>query len=366
MTSRTGKPIVIAPYDAAWPVIFADERAMILAACGPAAFERIEHVGSTAVPGLAAKPIVDIMPGVGSLEGFAPNIAKLERLGYQYVPDFERPIPELNDPGMPFRRYFRKDVDGVRAFHLHVVEKGSDFWTKHLLFRNYLRVDETDREAYAALKRRLAEDYNATMLAKDVDINVGYTDYKSDFIEYVIAKARARAAKNTPIVVAPYDAGWPERFEQQRAIVAPAMGDLAVAIEHVGSTSVPGLAAKPTIDLAIGVHSMDKARAATEPLFTAGFARAQDNFADWRYFDVANHAPGENVHLHMVPFGGARWNRYLLFRNYLRAHPTDADAYARLKRALAAEFVRDRIGYTEAKTDFVALIVERARTAHFA
>ena len=87
--TTAARPIVIADYDPAWRERFEYERAMLFRACGRDAFVRIEHVGSTSVPGLAAKPIVDIMPGVRSLDLFAPCIAKLEAIGYQYVPQFE-------------------------------------------------------------------------------------------------------------------------------------------------------------------------------------------------------------------------------------------------------------------------------------
>ena len=360
-TSRSGKPIIIADYDPLWPHIFADERAMIFRACGRDAFVRIEHVGSTSVPGLAAKPIIDIMPGVRSLAAFAPCIAQLEAIGYQYVPAFERDGP--SGPGMPFRRYFRKDVDGVRAFHLHVVQTDSEFWRDHLLFRNYLRFHQDDADEYAALKRRLADEYNRTMMGTDV--NVGYTDFKTDLIEAIKAKARARLEQSTPIVLVPYDPDWPARFEHERAKVTRAMGDQAIAIEHVGSTSVPGLAAKPTIDVAIGVRSMEESRAATQPLIDLGYAKGRDNSPDWRYFDIEDRGPGvPNVHLHVVPFGGRRWNQYLLFRDYLRSHADAATAYAELKRALAEEFGRDRLGYVEAKTDFVNEVLTRARAVH--
>jgi GrpB-like predicted nucleotidyltransferase (UPF0157 family) len=233
-------------------------------------------------------------------------------------------------------------------------------WHEHLLFRNLLRISDEDLQAYAALKRRLADEYNGTMLAKGVDINLGYTDFKTDFVESIKAKARARIEKSTPIAVVPYDERWPQRYEAEVARIAPALGDIAVRIEHVGSTSVPGLSAKPTVDIAIGVRSMDEGSAATERLFALGFTKGIENFPDWRYFDREGHAPGDNVHLHMVPFGGARWNRYLLFRDHLRAHPDDAAAYAKLKMGLAEEFGRDRLGYVESKTDFVEAIVARA------
>jgi GrpB-like predicted nucleotidyltransferase (UPF0157 family) len=361
MTSRTGKPIVIADYDPLWVRRFQEERAMLYRACGRDAFVRIEHVGSTAVAGLAAKPIVDIMPGVRSLDEFAKHIPAIESLGYEYVPAYERPMPELNDPGMPFRRYFRKDVDGERTFHLHVVEVSSDFWRDHLMFRNYLRVHPEDARAYAELKRRLADNYNRTMLADNVNINIGYTDYKTELIESLKAKALARIEQSAPAVIVPYNPLWPVRFEEERAAIAKAIGDVALDVQHVGSTSVPGLAAKPTIDIAIGVRTMEESRAATAPLIALGYAKGVEAFPDWRYFDRDGHEPGSDVHLHMVPFGGDRWNRYLLFRDYLRAHPEAAAAYERLKRDLAAEFGRDRLGYVEGKTEFVEQINSLAR-----
>ena len=361
MTSRTGKPIVIAAYDPSWVRRFEEERAMIYRACGRDAFVRIEHVGSTAVPGLVAKPIIDIMPGVRSLDEFTASIPEIEALGYEYAPETERPDPELNDPGMPFRRYFRKDVDGRRAFHLHTVEVASEFWRDHLMFRNYLRVHPDDARAYADLKRTLADTYNRTMLADNVNINVGYTDFKSDLIEEIKAKARARIERSTPIAIVAYNPLWPVAFERERVAIAAAIDGIAVNVQHVGSTSVPGLGAKPTIDIAIGVRTMDEGRAAIEPLFALGYTKGVENFPDWRYFDREDHGPMANVHLHMVPFGGDRWNRYLLFRDYLRAHPDVAASYEKLKRGLAEEFGRDRLGYVEGKTEFVEMIAARAR-----
>lgn len=187
MTSRTGKPIVIADYDPAWPVRFERERELILRTCGDAPFVRIEHMGSTAVPGLAAKPIIDMMPGLRSLDDAPPLIPKLQSLGYEYVPEFEQ--RNDFDEGMPERRYFRKDVDGERAFHMHMVAVTSDFWRNHLMFRNFLRVSPDDRREYERLKRRVAAEYNATVTPQS-NINVGYTDRKTDCINAIMVKAR--------------------------------------------------------------------------------------------------------------------------------------------------------------------------------
>jgi GrpB-like predicted nucleotidyltransferase (UPF0157 family) len=188
VTARAGKPIVITTYDAAWPRRFETERDLIFDACGREPFVAIEHVGSTAVPGLAAKPIIDIMPGLRSLGDAPPLIPLLEDIGYQYVPEFEQ--PNAAGGGMPFRRYFRKDVDGERAFHLHMVATDSEFWRRHLLFRDWLRRHPEHADSYAALKRRIAAEYNAALTPAS-DINLGYTNRKSEFIESIVARAAA-------------------------------------------------------------------------------------------------------------------------------------------------------------------------------
>jgi len=360
-----GRTIVIADYDASWPRRFEEERAMILRACGAGAFTRIEHVGSTAVPGLGAKPVIDIMPGVRSLDAFMPYVERIETLGYQYAPETEGFIPGEGE-GIPERRYFRKEVDGVRAFHLHVVEHGGDFWTRHLRFRNELRMRREDRHAYDALKRRLAAEYNASLAGRGVSTTAGYTDHKTKLIEGVLARAQARIDRSAPVVIAPYDAAWPALYERERALVAAAAGDAAVAIEHVGSTSVPGLDAKPVIDIALGARTLDAARARVDALCEAGWTREtyDETEPDWIYIGKRRRDTGRSeAHLHMVPFGGDRWNRYLLFRDRLRAHPGEAAAYAALKRDLAAEFGADRTGYAEAKSDFVNWIGVNARRA---
>lgn len=353
--SNAGKPITIADYDPAWVTRFEAERALIYETCGRDAFTRIEHIGSTAVVGLAAKPIIDMMPGVRSLDDAPPIIERLRTIGYHYVPEFEFDDPVLG-PGMPFRRYLRKDIDGQRAFHMHMVEHGSEFWFRHLLFRNVLRVRPKVRDAYADLKRRLANDFNAA-LTPTSNINVGYTDNKTDFVETVIARAQEFVGKGEPITIDEYNPEWARRFERERTLIAPVAGDVAVDIQHVGSTSVPGLPAKPIVDIAMGVRSMDEGRALAGALATIGFVQPPGASAmpdDWTMFDKYDDGvETEVIHLHLVPHDGERWRAYVRFRDYLRAHPDAVIEYAAVKRDLAIEFGRDRLGYTEAKSDFI-------------
>lgn len=164
--------IVIAAYDPAWPRLFAREAARIAEACGERVVA-IEHVGSTAVPGLAAKPIIDIMPGVRALADADACIGAMVSLGYEYVSAFEDALPE--------RRYFRRYTDGVRSHHVHMVELGGSFWERHLLFRDYLRAHREVAMEYEQLKRDLARIHEDT---------VSYADAKTDFIQSVEGRAR--------------------------------------------------------------------------------------------------------------------------------------------------------------------------------
>lgn len=353
--------VEIVDYDPAWPERFARERDAILRACGDV-FVAIEHIGSTSVPGLAAKSIIDMMPGIRSLDDAAPLVPKLEALGYTYVREFE--LPNEFDEGLPERRYFRKGGHGPEAVHVHMVEPGGAFCESQLLFRNYLRRHADAAAEYGALKRRLADEYNATIMEQGVDSQVGYTDRKTEFVMGTLAAAREEISSKQPVVVAPYDPAWPAIYERERDAIAAVAGDAIVAIEHVGSTAVPGLDAKPIVDVAGGVRSMDDAWALVEPLRSIGYylVPGSGRIADWISFDKYDTGRAlEAMHLHLVPLGGERWRRYLDLRDYLRGRPAAVAAYAALKHELVSAYALDRFGYTEAKTGFIERLLERAR-----
>ena len=170
------KKIVIEDYDPAWPELYEREATAIAAALGEH-LVAIHHVGSTAVPGLAAKPVIDIQIGVTSLEAADRYcVPAMIDLGYEYVPEFEEQIPE--------RRYFRKDNGlGLRTHNCHMVVPGSEWWIRHLAFRDYLRKHPEVRDAYAQLKRELSEfEYESVS---------DYADKKTEFIQSVEEKARS-------------------------------------------------------------------------------------------------------------------------------------------------------------------------------
>ena len=167
------QPLVIVDYDERWPRMFEEERQPILVAtCST--LVAVEHIGSTSVPGLAAKDIIDIMAAVERLDDASQCIAPLADLGYHYIPEFEAEFPE--------RRYFHRGAVEVHTHHLHMVERTSEFWRRHLLFRDYLRAHPDAAGEYAELKRRLASRHVETD---------DYTLAKTDFITSIERKARA-------------------------------------------------------------------------------------------------------------------------------------------------------------------------------
>jgi GrpB-like predicted nucleotidyltransferase (UPF0157 family) len=170
-----GGPIVICDYDATWAGMFAAEEPRLRAALGPLV-TAVEHVGSTAVPGLAAKPIIDILVGVRSLdEARSRSIAPLEALGYVYMREY---LPWLREEML-----FRKTISGRWTHHVHLAEPASDRWDEFILIRDYLRADEEVTREYGALKRTLA-----TRFQDDI---AGFRDAKRPFLRALLARARS-------------------------------------------------------------------------------------------------------------------------------------------------------------------------------
>jgi len=165
-------PVLLVPADPSWPAAFAAEAERLRAAAAdlPVA---VEHVGSTAVPRLVAKPVVDILVGVPSLADADALVPRLQALGYEYVPAFEKQIPD--------RRYLR-----TRKTHVHVVRKGGALWYEYLAFRDWLRAHPEDARRYAVLKQQLATRYR-----HDRD---SYTAGKAPFVAEILRRAGAVAA----------------------------------------------------------------------------------------------------------------------------------------------------------------------------
>ena len=163
--------VVVVDYDPAWPDLFAAEAVLLDAAIGEWITGGIHHVGSTAVPGLGAKPVIDILVGVGSLEASRPCIDLVAPLRYRYAPYRTEQM-----------HWFCKPDPAHRTHHLHLVPTGSQRYADELAFRDYLRAEDDRARAYEVLKRELASQFR--------DDREAYTEGKGSFVTDTLALAR--------------------------------------------------------------------------------------------------------------------------------------------------------------------------------
>jgi GrpB-like predicted nucleotidyltransferase (UPF0157 family) len=175
------------------------------------------------------------------------------------------------------------------------------------------------------------------------------------------AAAPQQAAGSDPVIVAPYDPRWPDEFARLGAALRDALGDVALRIDHIGSTAVPGLAAKPILDVQISVAAFEPLDAFRLPLERLGLVfRANNPDRTKRYFRLHDATGVRLAHVHVRIAGSWSEQKDLLFRDYMRAHPADAERYGALKQRLAQAYGSDRVGYTDAKSAFVWETMGRA------
>ena len=171
------------------------------------------------------------------------------------------------------------------------------------------------------------------------------------YLDEVLVGGRERRR----IVIVEYDPGWPGRFELERDRVQRALGDTALRIEHIGSTAVPGLAAKPIIDLMVAVADPDDESVTVPAMEAAGYELRVREPAH-RMFRT----PDLDVHVHLWREGSPDVERHLRFRDRLRTSAEDRRAYEQLKRGLAEREWPDMNYYADAKEDLIAAILTRA------
>jgi GrpB-like predicted nucleotidyltransferase (UPF0157 family) len=162
-----------------------------------------------------------------------------------------------------------------------------------------------------------------------------------------------------PIILVPYDSTWPQLFAQIGPRLRAALQQHAVRIDHIGSTAIPNLAAKPIIDIQVSVPALEPVTAYRSAIEAVGFLwRADNPDLTKRYF---REAPGmRRTHLHVRRAGSWSEQFALLFRDYLRTHPHDAEQYATLKQHLAQKHQNERNTYVEAKGPFIWTVMQRA------
>ncbi len=165
------------------------------------------------------------------------------------------------------------------------------------------------------------------------------------------------------VIIVDYDPQWPCMYEEERACILNAIGEYLIDIQHVGSTSIPGLGAKPVLDIMPVIRDISLVEQCVEPLATLDYAYFGENGIPGRHYfrkpaDITSQP--HKVHLHVLEKGHEQWDMMLLFRDYLRMHPESARQYNTLKRELAERYGSDRVGYTNAKESFVKSIIRAA------
>ncbi|MCA9874428.1 MAG: GrpB family protein [Anaerolineales bacterium] len=162
------------------------------------------------------------------------------------------------------------------------------------------------------------------------------------------------------IEICPYDPAWAKEFAAEAERLTAVFGPQLAALHHIGSTAVPGLPAKPILDIMPVVHDITAVDALNPQMAGLGYiAKGENGVAGRRYFRKGSDAHHTH-HVHVYQAGNPEIARHLDFRDYLRAHPEEAAAYGRLKTALAAQFRTDPPAYTSAKTAFVEAVLQKA------
>ena len=161
--------IELIDYDRSWTDLFEKEKALLKKVLPDNS--TIEHIGSTSITNLCAKPVIDILCGLDDFSVADSLVENIVGLNYEYIDKYTPLIPE--------RRFFRKYIE--HKFHIHLVQTGGDWWNRHILFRDYLRKNVWSKNEYAVLKRQLAE--------KDWTDANEYADAKTDFIKTIEQKA---------------------------------------------------------------------------------------------------------------------------------------------------------------------------------
>jgi GrpB-like predicted nucleotidyltransferase (UPF0157 family) len=340
--------VELVDYDAAWPGLYERERARILGALPGA---ELEHVGSTSVPGLCAKPVIDLLLVVDDPRDEVSYVPALEAAGYRVV---------VREDDWHDHRILKGPDTNV---NLHVFPRGCAQVRRHVLFRDWLRANDDDRVLYAEAKRELAarewdrvQDYAAAKTGVVLEIlERAYVAWRpaAGEVEYVTESPR-----NVRIVLEEYNPAWPGWYAREEARIRGALGSSVVRLEHVGSTSVPGLAAKPLIDVLLVVPDSDDEDAYVPALVEAGYYLRLREPGWYRHRLLKDSDP--EVNLHVFSPACEEVDRMLAFRDRLRGDADDRAEYEAVKRELAAR-EWDRVqDYADAKTRVVERITLRA------
>jgi GrpB-like predicted nucleotidyltransferase (UPF0157 family) len=167
--------------------------------------------------------------------------------------------------------------------------------------------------------------------------------------------------KKGKVILAPYSKEWPMWFEREKNLLQEALGSLALDIQHVGSTSIPGMSAKPIIDIAVGIKTIKGFSECIAPLEDSGYVVGDSASNSLQFFLSKGRDDETTCHLHLVKYNGELWKNYLAFSGYLMKNKESAQQYALLKEKLFNKYPKDRVKYTTGKSKFIRKTVKTAR-----
>lgn len=328
-----------------WPKLFAEAATEFKTILGNNCFD-IHHIGSTAIPNIYAKPIVDVLPIVKDIRLVDALNPQFEALGYVCMGEY----------GIPGRRFYWKSQE-KRTHNIHLFEQGASESTRHVAFRDFMRQHEDYARAYSVLKCCLAE-----VFSEDIE---QYVNGKASFVQLIdyqagVAREKQLNAEDN-IVIKPYDPTWPKRAAAEIKAIKTMGNEVPfIAIEHIGSTAVPELASKPIIDIFISVQSIKDAELWISPLQSLGYIYWEENpdKTHLRFFKgMPPFGEGRTHHVHIIESSNNTMEHRVLFRDILRHDKKARLEYEALKSRLAQAHELDREAYTESKFDFIASVL---------
>lgn len=301
----------------------------------------IYHIGSTAIPTIYAKPIIDILPVVKDLEVIDGLNSEFESLGYTCMGEY----------GIAGRRYYWKSKE-KRTHHVHLFQEGSPEIDRHVAFRDFMIQHAGYAQAYSLIKQCLAKVFH-------YDIE-NYVNGKSSFVQLIDYKTghprESQLIAKDYIVIEPYNPAWPKLAEAEINTIKKMLRLPFIAIEHIGSTAVPDLASKPIIDMIIVIPFMEEGITWIKPLELLGYVFWDENpdKMHLRFFKgMPPFGTKRTHHIHIVDVNNRIFKQRILFRDILRRDDKIRKAYEMLKINLSQAHISNRESYTVAKSKFI-------------
>lgn len=337
--------VELSAYNPEWPLLFTNAATEIRAILQENCLE-IHHIGSTAIPTIYAKPIVDVLPVVKNIKLVDSLNPTFEALGYVCMGEY----------GISGRRFYWKS-NIKRTHNIHLFEQGSPEILRHVLFKDFMLAHNDYAQAYSLIKRGLAE-----VFPHDIE---NYVDGKASFVQRINYKTGtagdSQLTAEDSIIIAPYNLAWPKLAAAEIHVIKTLTKQLPhVAIEHVGSTAVPKLASKPIIDIFITLKSIEEAQQWIAPLETLGYVFWSENpdKTHLRFFKgMPPFGQKRTHHVHIVAAGNDTVDPRILFRDILRQDEKIRREYELLKLQLSQSHLTDREAYTDSKGKFIEQVL---------